>query len=50
MKDAKYANEEALADPRKLQETLAHWVPLSSSLSRPLLCYREPESLTSFRG
>lgn len=32
MNDTKYANEEALADPQRLQETLANWLPLSSSL------------------
>lgn len=30
MNDTKYANEEALADPQRLQETLANWLPLSS--------------------
>ena len=31
MNDTRFANEDSLADPEKLRETLKEWLPLSSS-------------------
>lgn len=31
MNDTTFANEDALADPEKLRETLKEWLPMSSS-------------------
>ena len=48
MNDTRFANEDALADPEKLRETLKEWLPMSSSMC--LVVWRLGQRLTETEG